>query len=1099
MYKGPFKWWVQSVMPLVFDDSLSYYEVLAKLTKYIEGLTGDVQEIEKILGTIEGIEDVAQFTEFLEKIQAEIGDLANLSTQSKTNLVSAINEIALKADIAYYKPPTGIPESDLSQGVQDKLNRTVDATKYIINNRELKAAPSNNSPADLGLGTYSVPAGGIPWDTLSQDVQDRINAGGGGTGGTTDYTDLNNKPQINGHTLNAGNNTADSLGIGTYNKPSTGIPESDLSAEVQEKLNTSGGIADSETSFVATRDYEAGELIYINGVLYKTKYKILNGTNLIPGNNIEATDISNEIERINSDIEALQSGSGPDSWSLVTTVNNTSAQTPTRFFEYFNAIGGENYNFIVTPSQGMPAYTIEILKRDGTIAHTYRSTSPVDDQKRFTFTPDDTGEYYGRIYKNGVTDITNLKIELEYTQSQGISELWAQVNTASQLKPRVDAIETLVGDLNEDATDLKNAFDYGEIVGDSTIFESGSFTRGANDDNTKRLRTIGYVSPNIKSVYAINGYKFGVYCYNKSNNSFAGFVYTDGSVGTNTSKFTFRTSFTFDDPRYSAYNFRLLCASPDTSAEMTVAEANNYILVKNGAAAIVQNAIETIPVLAHGAYIKTDVGYGNIVSLLPITYHDYDCAISDCTEGDIFTVTGTGGGSGRLWAFIDSNNVLIPPTANSSISADSEIVIAPENSAKIIFNADSNLGYNFTKGNISGFSLKTKASLIETAEVHDFPSAIVKPTIVYKSAVNETPGVSDVKGSIFRSNNDFCIIYNENLDSNVKDLPSVSGTGTLAIKYKFFHYENGVESNVSYGEIARKGTEYTNWNGASMLLDGGCGIPSGISGIQYFASAYNGTKRYNGVNNYGLRPCACTVSVNSSGVTFGEIKELSLTINGDKGAFDISRIDPSYVDYYIYYTTTPPCKINDALWYWLQPVIHGIAVFRSSNGFDWELYRVVNTPYQPQCEVTCVHLRDNIVCFAARTRETNSNIFVGCLETPAGRIITQYKLQSITSRGYLTKDDKGILLFYNPTSYDACTCIRITANGSQLFFHEWFSIFKDCTWYVAPDPTLLTANYTKMLLVGNNGNVSSNRGLTFMELNMEASPKIIDNMSAGIE
>ena len=54
MYKGPFNWFVQSVLPVVFDNSLSYYEVLAKLTKYIENLTSDVAEIEKILDTIEG-------------------------------------------------------------------------------------------------------------------------------------------------------------------------------------------------------------------------------------------------------------------------------------------------------------------------------------------------------------------------------------------------------------------------------------------------------------------------------------------------------------------------------------------------------------------------------------------------------------------------------------------------------------------------------------------------------------------------------------------------------------------------------------------------------------------------------------------------------------------------------------------------------------------------------------------------------------------------------------------------------------------------------------------------------------------------------------
>lgn len=452
MYDRPFRWWVQSVMPLVFDDSLSYYEVLAKLTKYIEGLTGDVEQIEKILGTIEGIGDITQFTEFLESIQRQIGNLDNLQTDTKASLVSAINEVALKADIAYWKPPTGIPESDLSQEVKDKLNKTSEATKYIINNVELKTAPNNNSPTDLGLGTYSVPSGGIPWDTLSQDVKDRINAGGGGTGGTSDYTELINKPQINGHTLNAGNNTSEDLGLGTYNKPDSGIPESDLSAEVQEKLNTSGGIADSQQTFVASRDYEAGELVYINGVLYRTKYKILTGTNMIPGNNIETTDISSELEKINSDIDALQSGAGPDSWNLTDTVQSYSHLEIVDFFEYFNCIGGENYNFIVDPVDpaNAAAYYLDICKRDGTVVLSQHVVESVDymNRKRFTFVPTDSGEYYCKFYRTASgypTTVSPVKVTIEYTQSQGISELWAQVNEAAQLEPRVSALETLAG------------------------------------------------------------------------------------------------------------------------------------------------------------------------------------------------------------------------------------------------------------------------------------------------------------------------------------------------------------------------------------------------------------------------------------------------------------------------------------------------------------------------------------------------------------------------------------------------------------------------------------------------------------------------------
>ena len=60
--------------------------------------------------------------------------------------------------------------------------------------------------------------------------------GGGGGGGTTNYNALENKPQINGHTL-SGNQSAADLGLGTYSLPSGGIPDTDLSSDVQASLD----------------------------------------------------------------------------------------------------------------------------------------------------------------------------------------------------------------------------------------------------------------------------------------------------------------------------------------------------------------------------------------------------------------------------------------------------------------------------------------------------------------------------------------------------------------------------------------------------------------------------------------------------------------------------------------------------------------------------------------------------------------------------------------------------------------------------------------------------------------------------------------------
>ena len=54
-----FRFWCQKVLPLVYDNSLSYYEVLCKVTDYlnkiIEGFDIQQSEIDQMLGDIEAI------------------------------------------------------------------------------------------------------------------------------------------------------------------------------------------------------------------------------------------------------------------------------------------------------------------------------------------------------------------------------------------------------------------------------------------------------------------------------------------------------------------------------------------------------------------------------------------------------------------------------------------------------------------------------------------------------------------------------------------------------------------------------------------------------------------------------------------------------------------------------------------------------------------------------------------------------------------------------------------------------------------------------------------------------------------------------------
>ena len=70
----PFRFWVQNVLPQVYDDSLSYYELLNKVVAYLNDTIGEVNRIEDYLSGLDITDDVA---EILDK-WAEDGTLGDI-------------------------------------------------------------------------------------------------------------------------------------------------------------------------------------------------------------------------------------------------------------------------------------------------------------------------------------------------------------------------------------------------------------------------------------------------------------------------------------------------------------------------------------------------------------------------------------------------------------------------------------------------------------------------------------------------------------------------------------------------------------------------------------------------------------------------------------------------------------------------------------------------------------------------------------------------------------------------------------------------------------------------------------------------------------
>lgn len=80
----PFRFWCQKVLPLVYDNSLSYYELLCKVVDYLNNLGADVNTLIQLVTDMESI-DLQEFVDNKLDEMAEDGTLDSLLAQYVKN------------------------------------------------------------------------------------------------------------------------------------------------------------------------------------------------------------------------------------------------------------------------------------------------------------------------------------------------------------------------------------------------------------------------------------------------------------------------------------------------------------------------------------------------------------------------------------------------------------------------------------------------------------------------------------------------------------------------------------------------------------------------------------------------------------------------------------------------------------------------------------------------------------------------------------------------------------------------------------------------------------------------------------------------------
>ena len=135
------------------------------------------------------------------------------------------------------KGATSVQPSEISEFLTaDDLASVATSGSYndLVDQPTIPSAVTESTVSGWGFtkntGTYSKPSSGIPKNDLSEEVQSALVA-------AEAYKGTVNNITINGSTKSPTNGVVDLGSVGTYSKPSTGIPKTDLASDVQTALD----------------------------------------------------------------------------------------------------------------------------------------------------------------------------------------------------------------------------------------------------------------------------------------------------------------------------------------------------------------------------------------------------------------------------------------------------------------------------------------------------------------------------------------------------------------------------------------------------------------------------------------------------------------------------------------------------------------------------------------------------------------------------------------------------------------------------------------------------------------------------------------------